>query len=108
MNELKISGLIKSYGDNTILNGLDLTIQKGEVVVILGPSGCGKSTLLRCINGLETINAGEITLDGVKISDNPKELPKIRQRIGMVFQSYALYPHMTILDNITLAPMKVQ
>ena len=108
MNELKISGLVKSYGDNTILNGLDLTIQKGEVVVILGPSGCGKSTLLRCINGLETINAGEITLDGVKISDNPKELPKIRQRIGMVFQSYDVFPHKTILDNITLAPMKVQ
>ena len=108
MNELKISGLVKSYGDNTILNGLDLTIQKGEVVVILGPSGCGKSTLLRCINGLETINAGEITLDGVKISDNPKELPKVRQRIGMVFQSYDLFPHKTILDNITLAPMKVQ
>ena len=106
--ELKMSGLVKSYGDNTILNGLDLTIQKGEVVVILGPSGCGKSTLLRCINGLETINAGEITLDGVKISDNPKELPKIRQRIGMVFQSYDLFPHKTILDNITLAPMKVQ
>ncbi len=108
MNELKISGLVKSYGDNTILNGLDLTIKKGEVVVILGPSGCGKSTLLRCINGLETINAGEITLDGVKISGNPKELPKIRQRIGMVFQSYDLFPHKTILDNITLAPMKVQ
>ena len=108
MNELKISGLVKSYGDNTILNGLDLTIQKGEVVVILGPSGCGKSTLLRCINGLETINAGEITLDGVNISNNPKELPKIRQRIGMVFQSYDLFPHKTILDNITLAPIKVQ
>ena len=108
MNELKISGLVKSYGDNTILNGLDLTVKKGEVVVILGPSGCGKSTLLRCINGLETINAGEITLDGVRISDNPKELPKIRQRIGMVFQSYDLFPHKTILDNITLAPMKVQ
>ena len=108
MNELKISGLVKSYGDNTILNGLDLTVKKGEVVVILGPSGCGKSTLLRCINGLETINAGEITLDGVCISDHPKELPKIRQRIGMVFQSYDLFPHKTILDNITLAPMKVQ
>ena len=108
MNELKISGLVKSFGDNTILNGLELTIHKGEVVVILGPSGCGKSTLLRCINGLETINAGEITLDGVKISDNPKELPKVRQRIGMVFKSYDLFPHKTILDNITLAPMKVQ
>ena len=108
MNELIISGLVKSYGDNTILNGLDLTVKKGEVVVILGPSGCGKSTLLRCINGLETINAGEITLDGVRISDHPKELQKIRQRIGMVFQSYDLFPHKTILDNITLAPMKVQ
>ena len=108
MNELKISGLVKSYGDNTILNGLDLTVKKGEVVVILGPSGCGKSTLLRCINGLEPVNAGEITLDGVRISDHPKALPRIRQRIGMVFQSYDLFPHKTILDNITLAPMKVQ
>ena len=104
MEELKISGLVKSYGENTILNGLDLTIQKGEVAVILGPSGCGKSTLLRCINGLETINAGSITLDGETISGQPK----IRQRIGMVFQSYDLFPHKTILDNITLAPIKVQ
>lgn len=108
MEELKISGLVKSYGENTILNGLDLTIQKGEVAVILGPSGCGKSTLLRCINGLETINAGSITLDGETISGQPKALPKILQRIGMVFQSYDLFPHKTILDNITLAPIKVQ
>lgn len=108
MEELKISGLVKSYEENTILNGLDLTIQKGEVTVILGPSGCGKSTLLRCINGLETINAGSITLDGETISGQPKALPKIRQRIGMVFQSYDLFPHKTILDNITLAPIKVQ
>ena len=108
MEELKISGLVKSYGEDTILNGLDLTIQKGEVAVILGPSGCGKSTLLRCINGLETINAGSITLDGETISGQPKALPKIRQRIGMVFQSYDLFPHKTILDNITLAPIKVQ
>lgn len=108
MEELKISGLVKSYGDNTILSGLDLTIQKGEVAVILGPSGCGKSTLLRCINGLETINAGSITLDGEAISGQTKALPKIRQRIGMVFQSYDLFPHKTILDNITLAPIKVQ
>lgn len=108
MEELKISGLVKSYGENTILNGLNLTIQKGEVAVILGPSGCGKSTLLRCINGLETINAGSITLDGETIFGQPKALPKIRQRIGMVFQSYDLFPHKTILDNITLAPIKVQ
>ena len=108
MEELKISGLVKSYGENTILNGLNLTIQKGEVAVILGPSGCGKSTLLRCINGLETINAGSITLDGETIFGQPKALPKIRQRISMVFQSYDLFPHKTILDNITLAPIKVQ
>ena len=106
--QLSIRGLKKSFGENTILNGLDLDIRKGEVVVVLGPSGCGKSTLLRCINGLETIDAGEISLDGKPVSKNPKELPLLRQKIGMVFQSYDLFPHKTILDNITLAPIKVQ
>ena len=106
--QLSIRGLKKSFGDNTILSGLDLDIHKGEVVVVLGPSGCGKSTLLRCINGLESIDGGEICLDGRPVSQNPKELPLLRQKIGMVFQSYDLFPHKTILDNITLAPIKVQ
>ena len=106
--QLSIRRLKKSFGGNIILNGLDLDIHKGEVVVVLGPSGCGKSTLLRCINGLETIDEGEIRLDGQPVSRNPKELPQLRQKIGMVFQSYDLFPHKTILNNITLAPIKVQ
>ena len=106
--QLSIRGLCKSFGDNVILNGLDLDVQRGEVVVILGPSGCGKSTLLRCINGLETINGGTVSLDGDVISDDPKKLPAVRQRIGMVFQSYDLFPHKTILENLLLAPVKVQ
>ena len=91
---LKIKNLTKKYGSQTILDGIDLSIDKGEVVVVVGPSGCGKSTLLRCINSLEDIDAGEIIHDGHKI--------------GMVFQSYELFPHLTVLDNITLAPIKVQ
>ena len=106
--QLSIRGLKKSFGDNVILSGLDLDVRKGEVVVVLGPSGCGKSTLLRCINGLETIDGGVISLDGDPISDDPKKLPAVRQRIGMVFQSYDLFPHKTIMENLLLAPMKVQ
>lgn len=108
MEQLKISNLTKAFEDHVILNGLNLTVRKGEVVVVLGPSGCGKSTLLRCINGLEPLSGGEITLDGVPITQDPKALAKMRQKIGMVFQSYDLFPHKTILDNITLAPVKVQ
>lgn len=91
---LEIKNLTKKYGSQTILDGIDLSIDKGEVVVVVGPSGCGKSTLLRCINSLEDIDAGEIIHDGHKI--------------GMVFQSYELFPHLSVLDNITLAPIKVQ
>lgn len=91
---LEIKNLTKKYGSQTILDGIDLSIDKGEVVVVVGPSGCGKSTLLRCINSLEDIDAGEIIHDGHKI--------------GMVFQSYDLFPHLSVLDNITLAPIKVQ
>ena len=99
---LSIRNLHKSYeSGNAILRGIDLDVKKGEVLVLLGPSGCGKSTLLRCINGLERI-------DGELISGNPRELPRIRQKLGMVFQSYELFPHMTVLENITLAPIRVQ
>ena len=105
---LTINNINKSYGDNLILNGLSLDVHKGEVIVIIGPSGCGKSTLLRCINALEPIQGGEIRLDGELIDGNSRNIAQIRQKIGMVFQSYDLFPHMTILDNIMLAPLKVQ
>ena len=105
---LEIDNLTKSFDGNVILNNISFKLKKGEVVVVLGPSGCGKNTFLRCINGLETIDSGEIRLDDARIDNNKAELPRIRQRIGMVFQSYDLFPHKNVLDNITLAPVKVQ
>ena len=105
---LSVKGLIKKFGNDTILNGIDLDVKKGEVVVVLGPSGCGKSTLLRCMNGLEEIQGGEVLLENTKVMKNAKNISELRQKIGMVFQSYDLFPHKTILDNITLAPVKVQ
>ena len=92
----------------TILNDVSLDIHKGEVVVLIGPSGCGKSTFLRCINGLEPIQSGEICLDGENISEGKTKWSEVRQKIGMVFQSYDLFPHMTVMDNILLGPTKVQ
>lgn len=106
--QLQATGIVKRFGEETVLNGIDLSVKKGEVVVVLGPSGCGKSTLLRCLNGLEQINGGEILLDGEPVLASGKNMTKMRQKIGMVFQSYDLFPHKTILDNITLAPVKVQ
>ncbi|MGN0983744.1 MAG: amino acid ABC transporter ATP-binding protein, partial [Gemmiger sp.] len=87
---------------------VSLTVHRGEVIVVVGPSGCGKSTLLRCINALEPIQGGEIRLGGERIDAKAKNLTALRQRIGMVFQSYELFPHLTVLDNILLAPCKVQ
>lgn len=106
--QLQVSNLKKQFGTETVLDGIDLTVSKGEVVVILGPSGCGKSTLLRCMNGLETPTEGEILLDGIEVTSNSKNITQLRQKIGMVFQSYDLFPHKNIIDNITLAPVKVQ
>ena len=105
---LTIGNVVKRFDDATILDGISFSVEKSEVIVIVGPSGCGKSTLLRCINALEPIQEGSITLDGDVIERNSKTLPLLRQRIGMVFQSYDLFPHLTVLDNILLAPCKVQ
>ena len=105
---LSIEHLHKSYGDTPVLKDVDLKIGSGEVVVIIGPSGCGKSTLLRCVNGLEKIQEGKILLHGEPVDPASKEIYRMRERIGMVFQSYELFPHKTILKNITLAPLKVQ
>lgn len=105
---LQIKNLHKKYDDLIALSDISLEVRSGEVVVVLGPSGCGKSTLLRCINGLEEIQSGEILLDDQIINLDKTQWHQIRQKIGMVFQSYDLFPHMTILENILLGPIKVQ
>ncbi|MBP3458032.1 MAG: amino acid ABC transporter ATP-binding protein [Lachnospiraceae bacterium] len=105
---LEVRHLCKDFGNGPILKDISLDIHKGEVVVIIGPSGCGKSTLLRCMNGLEQIQSGEILLDGEVITGNKTKWSEVRQKIGMVFQSYDLFPHMTVMDNILLGPVKVQ
>ncbi len=105
---LTIEDLVKRYDEKTVLNHISFSVREGQVLVIIGPSGCGKSTLLRSINGLEPIQGGRICLDGREISHDAKNLPELRQKIGMVFQNYELFPHLNILNNIILAPMKVQ
>jgi polar amino acid transport system ATP-binding protein len=105
---LSIQKLQKAFGETPVLKGVDLNVQRGEVVVILGPSGCGKSTLLRCVNGLETIQGGEIVLEGNGVLGKDIRWEKARAKVGMVFQNYELFGHMTILDNILLGPVKVQ
>jgi len=98
----------KWFGLLHVLNDVDLTIEAGKVVVVCGPSGSGKSTLIRCINRLETIQSGDIIVDGLSLSDSHLDTAKLRAEVGMVFQSFNLYPHMTVLRNITLAPLKVK
>jgi polar amino acid transport system ATP-binding protein len=104
---LEMSKVEKSYGPVHILRGLDLSVTEHQVVCLIGPSGCGKSTLLRCINQLEQIQGGEIRLMGDRVSGRGVDVNKLRQRVGIVFQSYNLFPHMSVLENVTLAPRKV-
>jgi polar amino acid transport system ATP-binding protein len=105
---LKVNNIKKNYGEINALKGVDLEIRKGEVVVILGPSGCGKSTFLRCLNGLENIDEGEIILKNYGVLGKEVEFEKVRGTIGMVFQSYELFPHMNVINNILLGPTKAQ
>jgi glutamate/aspartate transport system ATP-binding protein len=104
---ISIRNISKWYGEFRALNKCSTEVQKGEVVVVCGPSGSGKSTLIKCVNGLETIQEGEILVDGVSVSARKTDLPKLRARVGMVFQHFELFPHLTILNNITLAQCRV-
>ncbi|CAJ1221569.1 amino acid ABC transporter ATP-binding protein [Limosilactobacillus fermentum] len=105
---LKVSHLNKFYGDWQALHDINFDLKKGEVLALLGPSGSGKSTLIRCLNGLEEYRDGEIVFNGAKVEPNEKNWQRLRQKIGMVFQSYDLFPNMTVLENILLGPTKVQ
>ncbi|HZK57174.1 MAG TPA: amino acid ABC transporter ATP-binding protein [Clostridia bacterium] len=105
---IEVKGLIKDFGKLNVLKGIDVHIKKGEVVVIIGPSGSGKSTFLRCLNLLEEPTAGEVIFEGKKINKKGPNIDLLRQNIGMVFQLFNLFPHMTVLENITLAPVKLK
>ncbi len=105
---IEVKDLHKSYGKLDVLQGITETIQDQEVVCVIGPSGSGKSTFLRCLNLLETPTSGTIIINGLEITDPKNDVNKIRENLGMVFQRFNLFPHMTVLDNITLAPVKVK
>ena len=105
---ISIEAVDKWYGAFQVLRGITLTVRKGEKIVLCGPSGSGKSTLIRCINHLETYQAGRIVVDGVVVNDSVKNIDTVRSEVGMVFQSFNLFPHLTILQNCTLAPMRVR
>lgn len=104
---VEVRDLHKSFGDLEVLKGVNLDVKKGEVVVVIGPSGSGKSTMLRCINHLETPTKGHITIDGIRVDDPRTNINLVRQTVGVVFQHFNLFPHLTTLQNITLAPRKV-
>ncbi|RON38192.1 amino acid ABC transporter ATP-binding protein [Pseudomonas frederiksbergensis] len=105
---IEFKGFNKFFGEQQVLNEIDLSVKSGEVIVILGPSGCGKSTLLRCLNGLEVAHSGSLKFNGRELLDKGTDWREVRQQIGMVFQSYHLFPHMNVLDNLLLGPVKVQ
>src|SRR5689334_18858305 len=104
---ISIKDVSKWYGSFQVLTDCSTEVKKGEVVVVCGPSGSGKSTLIKCVNMLEPFQKGEIVVDGVSVSDKKTDLPKLRARIGMVFQNFELFPHLSIEDNLTLAQIKV-
>ena len=104
---VRIKDLHKSYGDNVVLRGIDLDVRKGEVVVVLGPSGSGKSTMLRCINRLEEPTSGQILVEGVDVCDKKTDLNTVRTHLGMVFQQFNLFPHLSVTKNVMLAQQKV-
>lgn len=105
---IKVTGLKKSFGDLVVLNGIDLKVEESEVLCLIGPSGSGKSTLLRCLNALETANGGHILIDGEDILDKNININKLREKIGMVFQSFNLFPHLNVIDNIMLSPIELK
>lgn len=105
---LKVKDMVKAYDGDPIFDGFSMDVKTGDVVAVLGPSGCGKSTLLRCINGLEKIQGGDILLRGESVVKREKDMPDVRKKIGMVFQSYELFGHMKVLDNLTLGPVKAK
>jgi len=105
---IQLEGVRKSFGDNLVLDGIDLSVAHGEVLVIIGPSGSGKSTLLRCVNLLEPIQAGRIFLEGEEITGKGAPVSTVRQRVGIVFQQFNLFPHLTALDNLTLAARRIR
>ena len=106
--KIQVRNLKKSFGKLEVLKDISIDISEGEVVVLLGPSGSGKSTFLRCVNQLETVTAGSIIVDGVDVTDKHTDINKVRENIGMVFQHFNLFPHMTVLKNITLAPVELK
>lgn len=106
--KVSVKNLKKNFGKLEVLKDIDIEIKEGEVVVLLGPSGSGKSTFLRCLNRLEEITAGEVIVDGISVNDKKTDINKLRENIGMVFQHFNLFPHMTVLENIMLAPVEVK
>ncbi len=108
MSFIELKSVVKRYGSNTVLQDVDLRVEKGEIIAIIGRSGSGKSTLLRCINGLEPVQGGEVWVDGVAVHDPNANLRELRARVGIVFQSFNLFPHLTVQRNITLGPMIVK
>ena len=105
---VELESVTKRFGDNVVLDDIDLTIDRGQAVVVAGPSGSGKSTMLRCINGLETVDGGDIRFDGKSVPASGKGIYALRAEIGMVFQQFNLFPHKTVIDNITLGPIQVK